>query len=211
MLIRRILGDASFPWCQICYDPASMQMAGTGMSIGGKLFSGYSSKQEADRAATIAQQGGEFEAQQHERAAGEDRAQGQRNAIEQQMRNAYVISAQRANAAASGAGGVETPGLHDIIGDTMDRGKYLVAMDQYAGAQKAASDLDAAAVARAGGANQASMLKARGNNAFYGSVLDAVPTGLNAYANWKKRQPTSSDPNDPSSWNTTVSYANDDL
>lgn len=170
-------------------------LLGTAASIGGSLYKGYSAKQQGNQEARIAgynadlsRQQGEFQAQQFERSANEERAAGGQAAQEQRYKNAQVISTIRANAAASGGGGLETPSVHDIMSDTIARGEYLTGLDIYGGESRARGRLDQAAVARAGGVNQANVelmqgaaAKSRGKNAFTGSILDSIGEGAGAF------------------------------
>ena len=187
------------PWMQVCYDPATMMIAGTIGQIGGTLYKGYAAKAEGKRAAQIssynadlARQEGEFTGKQLDRAANEERVAAQRAAFEQQHKTKQVMSTIRANAAASGAGGIETPTVLDIMGDTIARGEYLEEVERYGGESRARGREDQAAAARAGGLNKAMMLelegdmaKTRGRNAFTGSILESIGTGAKGYYAYK--------------------------
>jgi hypothetical protein len=207
---RLSLGNGT-PWCEICYDPASVAMlGGTAMQVGGKLFSGYSAKRAGETNARLATQEGEFTAQQLERVANEERVAGQRSAQEQRHKTAEVASTLRANAAASGAGGMETPTVLDLMSDTVARGEYLARTESYIGESRARGREDQALASRLKGRNEASRYKSEGRNAFYGSILDALgdaKTGYVAYDEMRrKRKAEAEDAYDPSWSDTTVRY-----
>lgn len=188
-------------------------LIGTGVQIGGSLYRGYAAKQAGDYNANLARQEGSFTAAQLQRQATEERIAGQRAAFERQHDINKVVASQRAIAAASGAGGLETPGLMDIMGDTIARGEYLKAVDMYGGEQRARGREDQAAAAIAKGNNAASMYEVQGNNAFTGSVLDSIGTAAKGYFEWdknfggstatpRKKQPVAYDPY----WSASVKY-----
>jgi hypothetical protein len=206
---RLSLGNIN-PWFQVCYDPVSMAVVGTAASVGGKLFSGYSANKAAKTNAALAQQEGEFTARQLERQAVDERRAGQVAAQEKRLDLARLVSQQRAIAAASGAGGVGTPTVADLMSDAIARGEYLAQTESYIGESRARGRLDQASAARAKGANAAAQYKKAGKNAFYGSILDAATVGLGGYSDVKsmrrKRDEDAWDSYDPTWSDTTVRY-----
>lgn len=185
----------------------------------------------ADYNAENARRQGEFQAKQLERAAGEERRGGQIAAAEKRMDAERVLSSQRARAASSGAGGVGSAGVLDLMGDTAERGEYLAQLESYGGETKARGRLDQAAAARAQalaaaygieyegeaarrrGYSQAqvsemegSAKKKAGRNAFIGSLLSAAGTAGKGYYDYaypsSARVPFRRD----GGWETTVNY-----
>lgn len=210
MWTRLSLGNGN-PWCEICYDPASIAMlGGTAAQIGGKLFSGYSSMTAGKTNARLAEQEGEFTAKQYERVANEERVAGQRSAQEQRHKNADVLSTLRANAAASGAGGMGAPTVLDLMTDTIARGEYLAEVEKYGAESRARGREDQAMVARLKGRNEASRYKSEGKNKFYGSILDSIGDAKVAYFEYdtldKKRKKDAEDSYDPTWSDTRVRY-----
>lgn len=203
-------------------------------SAGASIFGGYSKMQEGKEAkniagvnaanlrmegdaveriarynADVARKSGEFDAMQLERAAGEEQVAAQIAAREKRGDLARVVSSQRALAAAGGAGGVETAGVLDLIGDTTARGEYLADLETFGGETRARGRLNQAASARAraiaaayglelegesakkraySGAEVALMqgkaAKKAGKNAMWGSILEGAGKGMTAYKNF---------------------------
>lgn len=143
---------------------ATLGMVGTGIKAGAQIGQGYNAKGA-----------GEFEAGQHERSAVEARAAGAAAAREKQSELARVVSKQRAVAAASGAGGVETPSVLDIFGDTVQRGEYLKNIETFKGESRARDEI-----------NKANAARMKGENAYVGSILEGVSTGLGGVVKYGK-------------------------
>ena len=137
-----------------------------GLAAGaGTIYSGFSKQKEGEDANRIslynaevtrqegeaAQSAAEFQAKQLERAATEERMGGQISAREKRDQMERVLSTQRARAAAGGAGGMETPGVLDIMGDTVERGEYLAGLETMSAEMKARGRLNQAAAARVSG------------------------------------------------------------
>jgi hypothetical protein len=133
----------------------SLALLGTGLSVAGTVAAGQAAKEQ-----------GEFAAKQEKRAAAEDLSVATRAAEDRRQKTALILSAQKANAAASGAG-VDNPTIFDIMGDTAQQGDYLARSDIFGGKNRAAGDLDQAAAARY-----------KGNAAYAGSLLEGAGTGL---------------------------------
>ncbi len=128
---------------------------GTGLQVIGTIQDG-----KAQQAAL------NYEAQQEERAAKEERAASQRAAIEKRDEADFVLSRQRALAAASGAG-VQTPTILDIYGDTAAKGEYIAQGELYGGESRARGRIDKANAARA-----------KGKAAAKGSILEGFGTAF---------------------------------
>lgn len=184
-------------------------LIGTGAQVGASLYRGNAARQAGEYNANLSRQQGQFDAAQLERQANEERVAGQRAMFERQHQINQTVSTQRANAAASGAGGLETPGLFDIMSDTIARGEYLKASEMYGAESRARGREDQAAAAIAKGNNAATLYETQGNNAFVGSILDAVGTGAKGYFEWNKNyggRKTSPADYDPRWSNTSVRY-----
>jgi hypothetical protein len=124
---------------------------GTALSVGGTVVGGIAAKNE-----------GEFAAKQAKRQATEERAIASREAEDQRLKTALVLSKQKAGAAASGAG-VLNPTILDIMGDTAQAGDYAARSIVAGGANRSAGLMDQAAAA-----------KYRGNSAFAGAMLEGL-------------------------------------
>lgn len=96
----------------------------------------------------------------------EERAAAQREALDKEEQANFLLSRQRALAAASGAG-LETPSVVDIYSKTAQRGEYQAAALRYGGESRQRGYQDAAALARA-----------KADAVESGSALDAFAGGL---------------------------------
>lgn len=105
-----------------------------------------------------------FEAQQHDRQAAEERAASQREALEKRHEGALAMSRQLAVAGASGAG-VVNPSILDIYGETAQRGEYNAQTALYGGESRARGQMDEATAARFKGkaAHKGSLYEAGGH------------------------------------------------
>lgn len=138
------------------------------------LYNSLLTKHDGDAAKAAA----DFQAMQLDRGASEERAAGQIAAREKRADMERVISTQRARAASSGAGGISTTGVLDIIGDTVERGEYLAGIETYSGETRARGKLDQAAAARA----QGEAARARAIAAAYGIELEGEAARKKAYS-----------------------------
>ena len=138
-------------------------LIGNGLQMGAQLGKGQMIKDASN-----------FEAAGYKRVAAQERAAGQRSMFEEQNKTATVLSSQRAIAAASG-GGADSPTILDIMGDTAQRGKYLADMEYYKGEERAKDALD-----------KASAAKLRGKQAYIGSILEGISTGVKGKYEAKK-------------------------
>jgi len=134
---------------------AVLSIVGTGLSVVSGIQQGKA------QAAAL-----EYEAQQNERRAKEERAAAQRSALDKKSETEAVLSRQRALAAASGAG-LLTPSVIDIYEETAQRGAYHEQAERYGGESRAAGYRDAA---------NANRLKA--SAAKSGATLSALATGF---------------------------------
>jgi len=96
----------------------------------------------------------------------EERAAAQREALDKQQQTDFLLSRERALAAASGAG-LETPSVIDIYTKTAQRGEYQEQALRYGGESRQRGYEDAAALA-----------KAKAKSIESGSILDAFATGI---------------------------------
>ena len=139
------------------------------------LYNALVTKNDGD----VAKAAAEFQAMQLRRAAGEERAAGQIAAREKRGDMERVLSTQRARAASSGAGGIGTAGVMDIMGDTFERGEYLAQLESFGGETRARGKLDQATAAQAAG----EAARRRAIAAAYGMELEgeaALSRGENA-------------------------------
>lgn len=134
---------------------AIVGLLGTGLQVVSQIQAG-----KAQEAAL------EFEAQQREAAAKEERAAGQREALEKRRQYERVSGRQRAVAAASGAG-VTNASVLDIFEETASRSRYEEGVARYGGESRARGQLDKAAAARM-----------KGKAARQGGILGGIATGL---------------------------------
>jgi hypothetical protein len=132
-----------------------LPLAGTALTVGGTVAAGVAAKNQ-----------GKFAADQAKKQATEERAIASREAEDQRLKTALVLSKQKADAAAGG-GGVLNPTVLDIMGDTAQRGDYVSRSITAGGANKAAGLLDQATAARY-----------KGDAAFTGAMLEGLGEGL---------------------------------
>lgn len=144
---------------------AELALVGALASAAGSVSQGLAQR----KAGKVAQNMGDYEAQQYERNAATAVSQGQARAFERQRDVDKTISDEVAIAAASGAG-VETPTILDIVGKTAQRGSYLTRSELAAGQQQAAGLLDEASASRYRG----NLARSQGKTAFAQSILGAV-------------------------------------
>ena len=132
---------------------AIASIVGTGLSVIGKIQEGKAKQASLN-----------FQAQENEKKAAEERAAGQREAFEKRDETARVMSRQRALAASSGAG-VVNPTVLDIYGDTAQEGEYNAQAALYGGESRARGQIDQANAARAKGkaVRTGSLLEAGGS------------------------------------------------
>ena len=132
-----------------------MAMMGSMMSMGASLAGGIA---QANAAKAQAQ----YEYNLHIAQGKQELASSQRQAIQQGQQTDMVMSKQLATAAASG-GGVQTPSIMSIYGQTAGQGDYNSRSALYTGQQKKWQQQV-----------QADAAKARGENAAAGSILGAI-------------------------------------
>lgn len=130
-------------------------LVGTGLQVLGTIKSG------ADQKAAL-----NFEAAQHEQQGAADLAASQRAALDKTREGDLALSSIRATAADSGAG-VVTPSILSIFGDVAEKANVNARTDLYAGQNKQAGEMDAAAANRA-----------KGKSIYQGSILSGFGQGL---------------------------------
>lgn len=108
-----------------------MQAAGTAISLMGANQAADAKVAAADAKATSL----EYRAQQFQQKAGQERASGQRAAIEQR-RKQRLVSSRALALGAAGGGGID-PGLADILGDLAEEGEFRVLTELYTGEERA--------------------------------------------------------------------------
>lgn len=145
----------------------------------------------ASQQAAAAQSQANYEAELRWAQAKQDVAASQRSAIQGQQQTDVTMSKQIANAAASG-GGVDTPGIAAIYGETAGQGDYNSRAAFYTGQQQAwqQNALADAALARGKNAAQGTMLAGIGgaiggigkaaSSAFGSGGGDSFGTGLSS-------------------------------
>jgi hypothetical protein len=138
------------------------------------LYNSLITKHDGD----VAKASAELQAMQLQRAAGEERAVGQIAAKEKRGDMERTLSTQRARAASSGAGGVGTAGVMDIMGDTIERGEYLAGLEMFGGETRARGKLDQATAAQASG----EAARRRAIAAAYGIELEGDAARSRAYS-----------------------------
>lgn len=148
---------------------AMMMLAGTAVSAGGSILGGKASMLEGRSAGQAA----DYEAMQLRRAAKEERAIGQRKAMERNHETDILMSEQVARAASSGAG-VVNPTILNLISETAGRGAYLADSEMTAAETAARSKLDQAKASVFRG----KLARMRGKSAMGASLLDAGATVL---------------------------------
>jgi hypothetical protein len=125
---------------------STLSILGTIASVGGSLISGLGQM----KAGKAAQQSANFQAQQLEQAAGQDRAAAQRVAINERRRTNIAQSNATAAAAASG-GGATDPTVLNITGGLASQGEYNALSALFEGEESARGKQLQATTARAEG------------------------------------------------------------
>lgn len=151
----------------------ALAAAGQAVTIGSTVAGGVAAKNKGD-----------FQAKQAKVKANEEMVSATRKAQQQRRRAELVQSSQVAGASASG-GGVNTPTIYDLIGDTEQVG-FEAVQGEIASGENRSKSLLASAKA----------YKQEGNAAFVGSIFDAAGKGLSGFG---KKLP------DP--WAAKVKYA----
>lgn len=134
---------------------AIVGLLGTGLQVAGQLQQGQSAKAQA-----------EYNAKVQEKQGSEEFASAQREGLKAKREGDIAMSNATALAAASGAGGAETPSVANTIGD-------IYAMSDY----NQRSALFRGTEAKAGRYDQAALSRAKGKSAMQGSELEAFGTG----------------------------------
>ena len=137
------------------------------------LYNSLITKHDGD----VAKASAEFQAMQLERGASEERSAASIARREKDLDLKRTLSSQRARAASSGAGGVGSAGVMDIMGDTIERGEYLADLETFGGETRARGKLDQAAAAKASG----EAARARAFAAAYGLELEGDAMRSKAY------------------------------
>jgi hypothetical protein len=132
-----------------------MAMLGSMMSMGASIAGGVA---QANAAKAQAQ----YEYNLHVAQGKQELASSQRQAIQQGQQTDMVMQKQLATAAASG-GGVQTPSIMAIYGQTAGQGDYNARSALYTGQQQKWQQQV-----------QADAAKARGDNAAQGSILSGI-------------------------------------
>lgn len=114
---------------------------GTAASVAGTIGAGVAAKNEAN-----------YEAAQMEIKGAEERAAGQRDAMQKRTEGQLVMSRQQALAAASGAGaGSDAPTIVRMMTDTAAESEYSAQSSMYGGLSRATGLMDSARGRRASG------------------------------------------------------------
>jgi hypothetical protein len=122
---------------------AILSIVGTGLSVVGQIQQNKAQSAVANYEAKAAIAKGK-----------EERAAAQREALDKQEQTDFLLSKQRALAAASGAG-LETPSVIDIYTKTAQRGEYQEQALRYGGESRQRGYEDKAAALRAGSGGDA--------------------------------------------------------
>lgn len=113
-------------------DALTWNSVGTGVRIGGQIFTGIAQLQAGAQAAQAAA----FTAAQLRQNAGQALAASQRDAYGAQKQTDYVLSRALAVAAASG-GGASDPGVVNLMAEITAQGAYKQSVALYQGQEKA--------------------------------------------------------------------------
>lgn len=127
-------------------DPTTLNKAGVGLDVFGRLFSAFGSLQSGSDEKAAA----DFQAAQLRQNAGQALASSQREAITVQQQADLVASRALAVAAASG-GGASDPTVVKIMAGIAGEGAYRTAVSLYQGEEKARSLLNQAAAVQYNG------------------------------------------------------------
>lgn len=160
---------------------AVVGLIGTAVSAMGTIAAGQAQSAAAD-----------YQAQQLERKAAEERAASQREAFTKKQEVDLVQSRIQAGAAASGLGTLD-PTIQDLAGDTEVQGQMNQKMVRYGGEQRRAGLLD-----------QASAARATGKAEEQGSIFGAVGTMIGGASSFftKYGEATAKPTSGPSLWDT---------
>ncbi len=142
------------------------------MTVGSTLISAVGQR----NAGIAANQEANYRAQQDTINAGQERASGQRGAIEQIRQLRLVQSKAQANAAASGAGALD-PSVMSIMGDLETQGQYKAAVASYEGEDKARNLETNATLARYTG----KQAESAGNMAAIGTLMSGASSMYSKY------------------------------
>lgn len=121
--------------------------AGTILTAGGNLFSGFMKADAAEEAGRFQQAANEHDAQQLQMAAAESRAAAQRQMFERQRTTKLALSTLQARAGAGGDSATSGDALK-LTTDIAGRGEYQSLADLYVGENKARGLEDQAAAKR---------------------------------------------------------------
>ena len=141
----------------------NLDVFGQSFKVGQSIVRGLDMKAAAD-----------YQAQQLRNNAGQDAAEGQHAAANEERRTAQLMSRQLAVAAASG-GGASDPTVMNIIANTASEGAYRQALALYSGNAKAQKSME-----------QADAVEYTGKSARTASLLDAVGGVVGVGARAKK-------------------------
>ena len=153
-----------------------MSGAVTAIAVAGTALSAYSQIQQGAAAKAqgqALQQQANFEADQRDTLAGQERATAQRRAIEESRQKRLVQSSAVAHSAASGAG-VLDGSVVIVLGDLEEVGQHNSALALYQGEERA-RDLEAGAAINRFEGEQASIA---GSNARRSGLIRAGSTAL---------------------------------
>lgn len=118
--------------------------AGTILSSGGTLFSGFMKADAEEENARLQRASGEYEARQLQMAAAESRAASQRQAFEKQRLTRLALGTLQTRAAAGG-GKASDENIVTLASDIAGRGEYQALADLYTGENRARGLEDQAA------------------------------------------------------------------
>ena len=171
-------GQESARWHGVVFGPLAMPAAivGTVLSVGGQIYSAIQAGAAGDREAKAM----EARAASEKRAAGQEAAAAQQRAIETSRKAAYVASAERAGAAASGAGASD-PSIVTNEGNIEARREFGVASDLFIGASRAAGLEDQANLDLYGAEQARSAGRSRMIGGFATALGSAVSGGASLY------------------------------
>ncbi len=155
--------------------PAWVPTAVTAATTAASAGLAYGSHQQQAGQQKIA---GELNARESERAAAEARGDAGRKAAERRLKEEALLSRQRAVAASGGAGAGETEGFSDIVGDTAERGEFLVQSDLAIGENQARGFESRAAISRWDGNAKAATSQAKGTAALVNAGFDIAGSAL---------------------------------
>lgn len=161
--------------------PAAMMVASTVLSAKGQLDQAAA----IQRAAQRRKQAAEFEAQQLEQDAGQQKATSQVQAAIEDRNTRLVNSAAVARAAASGAGASD-PTVVNLISRTAGEGAFRKAAALYQGESAARLDLQRAAAARFDAATGVEDANAAAKSARIGALSTVLSGGAKGMSMFQK-------------------------